>query len=282
MRPLPRAWFPCVCVMSLLLVAPTLAGAHDTKDKRVLGEGNDPREAQLIGWSEDEQRFVFRVYADATESESMNTGEEKPKDPWRGKDGFCKGYVNHEGKPFKGSLELQVFEQSGRVALLPIQDDGGCTPPKKAAQRLAEAKQKLAELGIRLEHRGAVLLPKAGEMERRLEVKEGARAPYTLEFIDGTEKKYFEDEGVYRYQGTMRLLVHSGGRQRVLWEKKLNREIGSSEAYEMSLSRVDVSPSGGRLVLLLGEESVDMRLREGKLWMEAVLDVPGGAAAKAK
>jgi hypothetical protein len=278
MKQLSLASFPCVCVLSLFLATPALAGAKDTK--RVLGEGADAPTAQLIGWSQDEQRFVFRVYSVHYGSEDLDTDEDAPKDPWRGKDGFCKGYVNHESKPFNGSLEFQVFERSGQVAVLPIQDNGRCTPPKTAAQRLAEAKKQLAGLGISLERRGAVLLPKDGKM--RLEVKAGTRAPYTLEFINDTETEDLEDNGMARLHGTMRLLMHSGGKQQVLWEKKINEEYESYSGFKLSLSQVDVSPSGGRLVMLHRVEQDAPRDGYGRLWVEAVLDVPGDATAKAE
>ena len=278
MRQLSLARFPCVCVLSLLLAAPALAGAKDKK--LVLGEGSDAPTAQLIGWSQDEQRFVFRVYSVHYGSEDLDTEEDEPKDPWRGKDGFCKGYVDHEKKPFKGALEFQVFERSGQVAVLPIQDNGRCTPPKEAAQRLAEAKKQLAGLGISLERRGAVLLPKDGKP--RLEVKAGTRAPYTLEFLNDTETEDLEDNGMARLHGTMRLLMHSGGKQQVLWEKKINEEYEAYSGFKLSLSRVDVSPSGGRLVMLHRAEQDAPRDGYGRLWVEAVLDVPGDATAKAE
>ena len=278
MRRLSLARLSCVCVLSLLLAAPALAGGKDKK--LVLGEGSDPPKAQLIGWSQDEQRFVFRVYSDHYNADELNAEEDEPKDPWRGKDGFCKGYVNHEKKPFKGSLEFQVFERSGRVAVLPLQDIGRCTPPKEAAQRLAEAKKQLASLGISLDRRGAVLLPKDGKL--RLEVKAGTRAPYTLEFINDTETEDLEDNVMERLLGTMRLLMHSGGKQQVLWEKKINEEYESSSGFKLSLSQVDVSPSGGRLVMLHRVEQDSPRDGYGRLWVEAVLDVPGDATAKAE
>ena len=276
MRQPSRSWLPCVCVLTLLLALPALAGARKKQDRRVLGAGSDPREAQLIGWSADEDRFVYRVYTDTTEGESMNTVEDEPKDPLRGEDGFCKGYVNHEGKPFKGALEFQVFDKRGRVAMLPIQDSGRCTPPTKAAQRLTDAKKKLAALGISLERRGTVLLPKEGEM--RLEVKEGARAPYTLELVNDTETEYLEDKDVERLQGTLRLRVHRGGQQRVLWEKQIKHLYPTYMGYSLTVARMDVSPSGERVVLLHRSTQGGMRDRDGKLWMEAVVEVPPGDA----
>jgi hypothetical protein len=263
-------------MVSLLLAVPALAGARKKQDRRVLGEGSSPREAQLIGWSADEDRFVYRVYTDDTESEDMNTVEDEPKDPLRGEDGFCKGYVNHEGKPFKGALAFQVFDKRGRVAMLPIQDSGSCTPPAKAAQRLTEAKKKLAALGISLERRGAVLIPKEGEM--RLEVKEGARAPYTLELVDDTETEYLEDKDVERLQGKLRLRVLREGQQRVLWEKQIKHLYPTYMGYRLTVARVDVSPSGERVVLLQRTTQGGMRDRDGKLWMEAVVEIPPGEA----
>jgi predicted secreted protein len=46
---------------------------------------------QILGWSADEQRFALRLY-DEEDSEGV---EEKS---------FCPGYVDHEGRPFRGSL----------------------------------------------------------------------------------------------------------------------------------------------------------------------------------
>ncbi|WP_309895821.1 hypothetical protein [Archangium sp.] len=276
MSPLSRAWFPCVCVMTVLLAVPALAGARKKQDRRVLGEGSSPREAQLIGWSSDEDRFVFRVYTDDTETEGMNTVEEEPKDPFRGEDGFCKGYVNHEGKPFKGALAFQVFDNRGRVAMLPIQDSGRCTPPTKAAQRLTDAKKKLAALGISLERRGTVLIPKEGEL--RLEVKDGARAPYTLELVDDTKAEYLEEKDVELLQGTLRLLVHREGQRRALWEKQVKRMYPTYMGYRLTVARMDVSPSGERVVLLLRGAQGGMNDRDGKLWMDAVVEVPPGDA----
>ncbi len=278
MRLPSRSWFPCVCLLSLLLAVPALAGAKKQQDSNVLGEGFDPREAQIIGWSEDEERFVFRVYTDTTEAEEWDAGKVEEVDPLRGKDGFCKGYVNHEGKPFKGALEFQVFDKRGRVEVLPIQDSGDCTPPKKAAQRLAEAKKRLAALGISLERRGAALIPKKGEM--RLEVKEGARAPYVLEVFDDTKTYSLEEnEDMNALQGTVRLIVHRGGQQRVVWEKQINdmnpTELGE---YVRSVARVDVSPSGKRVVMLHRSKLGEMQTKTNKLWMEAVVELPPGDA----
>ncbi len=278
MRQRSLARFPFVCVLTLLLAAPTLAGAQDRTLS--LGEGANAPKAQLIGWSQDEERFVFRVYSDHFDVEYQNTSEDEPKDPWRGKDGFCKGYVDHEKKPFKGALELQVFERSGRVAVLPLQDSGRCTPPKKAAKRLAEAKKQLARLGISLQRRGTVLLPEGRQL--RLEVKAGTRAPYTLEFIDDTQTEAPKASGLARRHGTMRLLMHSGDQQQVLWEKKIDEEYEAYGGLELALSHVDVSPSGGRLVMLHRRQQDGPRDGYGKLWVAAVLDVPADATAKAE
>ncbi|HEY0095625.1 MAG TPA: hypothetical protein VGB96_14935, partial [Archangium sp.] len=137
-----------------------------------------------------------------------------------------------------------------------------------------------AGLGIRLERRGAVLLPKDGGL--RLEVKEGARAPYTLEFFNDTRIEYLEEENAERFRGTLRLLMHRGGKQRVLWEKTLDEETTASEGLRWSLSRLDVSPSGGRVVMLHRTVLDSTQGRYEKLWVEAVVDVPGDAPVKAE
>ncbi len=189
-----------------------------------------------------------------------------------------KGYVDHEGKPFRGSLQLRVLERGKKVVTLPIQDQEKCTPPKKAAQRLADAKKKLAGLGIDLESTGREWSPKAGAT--RLEVTEGTRAPYTLELLDNAEDITHEEDGVSRYKGKMQLLLYKGGKKQVLWSKSFNHEHGVNEGYLVSVPNVYVSPSGNRLVVLNQTSAGGMRDRSETLTVVAILDVPGDATAK--
>ncbi|XXF80024.1 hypothetical protein P2318_09805 [Myxococcaceae bacterium GXIMD 01537] len=264
------------CALSLFLVTPARAGEGDP----LLGRGTEPPQAQVIGWSKDEQRFAFRVFANNAPFEMGMGDEDKPTDPLRGEDGFCKGYVNHQGKPFLGSLELRVVEAGKKVVVLPIQDQAKCTAPKKAAQRLADAKEKLASLGIDLKSTGRAWSPEEGAM--RLEVKEGTGAPYTLEVLDETEDIVNEEDGVSRYKGKLQLLLRRGARKQVLWSKAFNHKHGVNEGYDAFVSAVHLSPSGRRWVVLLHTVEGGMRDRSETVSVAAIQDLPGDVTAKAE
>jgi hypothetical protein len=56
---------------------------------------------QVIGWSADEQRFAVRLYTDEISDLELEV-QDIP---------FCPGYVNHEGKKFRGSMREGDFSQ---------------------------------------------------------------------------------------------------------------------------------------------------------------------------
>ncbi|HEX8438580.1 hypothetical protein [Archangium sp.] len=263
-----------LCVLSLVLVTPARA-----EEELLLGSGTEAPRAQLIGWSKDERRFAFRVFERDEPFVPGMAEEDTTADPSRGKDGFCKGYMDHQGKPFHGSLALRVFEQGKKVVVLPIQEQEKCTPPKKAAQRLAEAKKTLAGLGIDLQSTGREWSPKEGAM--RLEVKEGTRPPFTLELLDDTEDIDNEDEGTSRYKGKLQLLLHEGGKKQVLWSKAFDKEH-TNDDYFVSVPNVAVSPSGRRVVVLNRTYEASTRQMSNTLTVVAILDVPEAATAKAE
>ncbi len=276
----PRPLFlPLVsCVLSLFLAPPALA-AGPAED--VLVKGYYEFELQLIGWSQDEQRFVFRVYT-APNPDLEQDEEERAKDPWRGKDGFCKGFVDHRGKRFRGGLSLVVFEGMKQVASLPIQDDEDtCTPPEVAASRLTEAKKKLAELGIDLTRTGLESPLKKG---KPVSVKEGRLAPYALEFEDKTRKDAIEDTEEVRYHGVQWLYVRKGSTRKQLFEKKFDMKYATAVGVvdTESLSQVCVSPSGERVVVLGLQTGESMRGSERTWRVRGLVSLPESLVAEAK
>src|SRR5262245_62003734 len=95
-------------------------------------------DVQMIGWSKDESRYALRVYELAPEV----------FDPDLHKVSFCKGYVDHTGKRFRGGLWLLFYVGNRQKGQWQIQDSRTCTPPETARDRLTQAKAALAEQGI--------------------------------------------------------------------------------------------------------------------------------------
>lgn len=216
---------------------------------------------QVIGWSADEQRFAVRVY----DEERQSTKEEE----------FCPGYVNHRGERFLGSLKLGVSEPGKTPSWFPIQDDGKCTPPKKARERLEKAKQELARLGIDLERKqpGTELKP---DVKGRVALSEGPGAPYTFEFeqqvtlsVKGKDKadtgkaktqEELEDEAhadkfrEHEVKGDMVVFVRKGTERQKLLSEPVNGTStpGNGEFHEVRLHSVWLSPSGKRAVFISG------------------------------
>jgi hypothetical protein len=224
--------------------------------------------AQVIGWSADEQRFAVRVY---TLTSDCHGHEE-------GKDVFCKGYVDHGGKPFHGGLRLLAFERDRLVASLPLQDAEKCTPPKVAEARLAEAKKKLAALGIELERPGSELSRERGRP--RYPVAEGRSAPYMLEYVKNVREKV-EPEGTQEtwLRGAQELHVQRGNQRERVWARKLDRRFSRAEGgvWEVGASRVFLSPSGETVVVLGYEYEGHGREMRHALRLLAVLSWAGGA-----
>lgn len=264
-----------VCVLTLFLVTPALAGARDP----VLGMGTEPPRVQLIGWSKDERRIAFRVYTRHVSFEENIGSEVTRVDPLRGEDGYCKGYVDHEGRPFRGGLELAVFERGKEIEVLPIQLETECTAPKEAAEMLADAKKKLAQLGIDLTSTGRECHPENGE--EFLVVEEGARAPFDLEVLNDARDTGNEEEGVF-YKGKLQLLLHRGDKEQVLWSKAFNRKREDNEEYSALVSAVHLSPSGRRVVVLIHTREGGMRSSSETVSVAAFLDIPRAVTAKAK
>lgn len=254
------------CTLALLLGSSALAEepslSKDDKQKLAqsdIAQGSERPVVQLIGWSPDEQRYAFRVFSHEEEDLDMAPPEdvkaaeevEKYNAERQDKDGFCKGYVDHQGKRFKGALQLIVFERDQRLMTLPIQDEPRCTEPQTATERLTAAKAKLAELGIDLARssKEQPLVPR-----QRLAIKPEKQSPYELEYVSTLKDKNIPDEGVdtYRLRGALELYVHRQGKKQPVFTHKVDTTYERSMAgkAEEGLTNAYVSPSGERVVVL--------------------------------
>jgi hypothetical protein len=211
---------------------------------------------QVVGWSADEQRFAVRRFELEEGDPSMGDDEES----------FCPGYVDHEGKKFRGALKLAVYEKGKQLATYSIQDAGTCTPPKLARARLDRAKQELAKLGIDLKQKepGTELLP--GE-DATITVSEGPGAPYTLEAEEQvketnlkgralTEEEENDAHSERRVKGQLLVFLNQGGKRRQVLSQKVDGSYTPMMAghHWTKLARVWLSP-GGRTVVVISETS---------------------------
>jgi hypothetical protein len=238
----------------------------------------NPPSIQLLGWSGDEQRFAVREYDHTDLGES---GMDEPPPP-------CPGYVDHEGKPFTGSLTLSVYEKGKQRDSFSIQDGAPCTPPKEAKARLAQAKQALAKLGIDLKQKkvGTELTPDA---EGRIRVNEGPGAPYTLvaEHRQPPKKKAAaqeaessaeEDPNVpVEVNYSLVVSVDKDGKRRQLFSRKVEGTYTPmlGGRYSTELNRVWLSPTGQTLVFITLTSSGNMRGREESLEVLGALSWAG-------
>jgi len=234
-----------------------------------------------IGWSADEQRVAVRAY-DFIDTDLLAEDE----------DPSCKGYVDHKGKSFIGSLRFEVYEKGKKVATFPIQDSGKCTPPKTAKARLTRAKAELLKLGIdlTLKQPGTVLTPEDKEGVAVITVKEGPGAPYTLEAKkEGTveftgepgepydseeEKEQAELYAERREKGELVVYLSQGGQRRKLAAKKYDYTYLPSigDMLEVKLAQVWLSPKGRSAVFVSEYITGPARGRS------EVLEVIGGAS----
>src|SRR5262245_15443566 len=60
-------------------------------------------DVQLIGWSKDERRYALRVYERPIDGEGFDRDV-------GAKIAFCRGYLDHAGRPFRGGLSLVLYE----------------------------------------------------------------------------------------------------------------------------------------------------------------------------
>jgi predicted secreted protein len=281
MRPTAPVLVSGACALALLL-APPVEAAGDAS----LSSGANATHVQVLGWSKDEQRIAFQVYSwlngtyEAHElSESIpDDGDESMPGPGRP----CRGYVNHKGKPFQGSLSVPVFERGTRVAGTWILDDIYCTPPEEAEQLRSQAKQMLVEQGIDSRRPGHAFVLKPRGM--RMEVKAGRRVPYVLEYVNTTRLKPEAQEGSSRFRGALRLFLRKGSTRRMVFEKEFNTRYSSDSGsgYAVTLSHVFVSPSGERLVVVAHERAENMRGTDEETWVTGVVDLASGVTVKGR
>ena len=268
MRQNRSAPFPGACVLALLLGTSALAQPPKSSappepvrpawlgESDIAGGATLPS-VQLIGWSADEQRYVLRTFSSRGEEDLSLAPEEdiqaaKEAEEYNAdrqdKDGFCKGYVDHQGKRFKGALSLMVFERDKLLSFFPIQDEPKCTSPKAAAARLAEAKTKLAGLGIDLARPGKDV---ALVSRKRVPITPEKQPAYELEYLD--KVKDVEDgpmDSILR--GVLELNAYREGKKETVFSRKVNKNYGREMGGRAKdgLSSVHVSPSGEHLVVL--------------------------------
>jgi hypothetical protein len=289
MRSTLPAFVSGACALTLLLAPSVEAAGEASTGEASLSTGANAIHVKALGWSKDEQRIAFQVYSwlngtyeahqwDDPEGEEPVTDEESEPGPGR----FCKGYVNHQGKPFRGSLVVPVYERGWRVGGTWILDDISCTPPEEAERLRTRAKQMLAELGIDSRRPGHAFILKPRGM--RMEVKTGRRAPYVLEYVNSTRLVPEAQEGTSRFRGTLRLYLSKGGTRRMVFEKEFNTRYSSDSGsgYAVALSHVFVSPSGERLVVLAHERAENMRGTDEETWVTGVVDLASGVTVKGR
>jgi hypothetical protein len=255
-------------LLSLVALAPSARASDSLKEP--------------IGWSADEQRFVVRIF-DYDTGDDFGT-EEPPPD--------CPGYVDHKGEKFRGSLRFELYEKGKKVATFPIQDSGKCTPPKKARERLTQAKAALLKQGIDLAQKqpGSELKPDDKEEgPTTFTVKEGPGAPYTLEaqahvesflvkevpvkgskgaktkkVLEPLKEDTEESDGMdQEVHGTLVVSVRKGEERRELVSHKFEGSCMPvmSMCPQETLERVWLSPGGKTAVLIGHFMSGSMRAR---------------------
>ncbi len=287
-----RSWLPGARALALVLSTSALAGETVAVSH---GEARLPS-VQFIGWSADEQRYAVRVFSlddveysseffddiERAKMEKVHTYNASRQD----KDGYCKGYVDHQGKRFRGGLELRVYEGGKKVLSLPIQDQPRCTDGKVAATRLAEAKKKLAELGIDTGRPGKDHPLESG---KRVDITPEKQPPYALEYVDNVQDLSSDDDvGVAKYNGTLDLYVHREGKKEKVFSRKVKKEfrLDMGARDNEALASAHVSPSGDRVVVLgsrieggmRGGYSSELRLVTLLGWPESAIaqDKEGG------
>jgi hypothetical protein len=254
---------------ALLLLLPGTALAKDKVPGLDELEAST-QEVQLIGWSQDERRYALRVY----DLQDL-MGEEDPPP-------YCKGYVDHTGKKFRGGLSIVLYEGGKRIGSWRIQD-WKCTPPEKSRERLAQAKAALVEQGIDLTATGVTLAPpeksrpKPSEQEKGgttlttattpVTLPHGPWAQKTVEILCRTETRIVgsEDEDMGKRTSTVAFTLRLGtGKDAIpLSELRLGPIewwLNMAGFWSASFDRLFVSPSGKVLVALGSVHHGNMRI----------------------
>lgn len=214
-------------------------------------------QASLIGFSKDETAFAYRHYFRIVLDEGDEIAEEEGRGWPR-----CRGYIDHEGKRFVGTLRL-VLVQAGRETSFAIQDQpqpgdpASCTALKVAQKRLAEAKQALEKAGIDLKQKAGA------ELVARDDVVEWpggcGRVRFDAKVARLTEEG--PDGDAYRARMKGRLVMRheparKGAPAKELWSSKVDVELDLAMAswLRWGLEGGFLSPSQRTLVPVRTDE----------------------------
>lgn len=246
---------PLVALGLLASVVPSARAAVEDSTRLA---GAAKHELQAIGWSPDERYVALRHFA--LQGEADFDGGEMPP--------LCKGYIDHTGKKFRGTLELLIFDGSKLLERHPIQDGTGsdeerdglaglpvCTPFPIAKQRLVKAKTSLARLGIDKSRGGEVVqLAK----DRLKLAKKGALEVLRVDIR--TKNAETEDINV-RVTGNISVGEKNGTGMRIVVRRKLQEDYSLNMAggFKLAFGDAFVSPSGKAALFTVNETWTSMR-----------------------
>ncbi len=240
--------------------------AQASKDP--LARGTEDHEAQVIGWSADEQRFAVRLYL--RDPSSFERRDDEPI--------ACAGYETHEGKPLRGGIVVLAYEGSRLLATFPILDRNTCTPLDEARKRLEVAKKKLGARGIDLDAPGKSFRPVLNSPT--VTVEHGPQAPYSLEYVERIPSQETNPKsGDARGTAEQELHLRKGdARQKVHARKTSFTYSTRMSGHRLTgVDQVVASPSGKTLVVLGHEVVGNMASRRKSLRLLGVLSWSGEA-----
>jgi hypothetical protein len=224
------------------------------------------QKAQIIGWSEDGTRFAVRLFELEPEDDM---GDEAP---------YCKGYIDHEGKRFRGSLTLLVYEGKELLEAHPIQEAEKCTKGKEAKSRLAWAKASFERLGVSLERKGTALTPRKKKNKATVKVTTGPGAPFEILYERKNELAKDVEGGMRRREkGAETLAMKSDDTLRILVKGSydVTYELTGAGSWDRGLDHVALSHDGRTLVAVGYDEEGNMRGRTRRLFLMSVTSAGG-------
>jgi hypothetical protein len=192
-------------------------------------------EVQVTGWSADETKFSVRAFA---RYDAEGAGDGDPD---------CPGYLDQNGKKFRGQLVLAAYDRGRRVDSWVVQDYPECTPPEKAKFTLTAAKNAFLELGIELNAKGTRL----DCNKRPCDLKHGGA---TLVFENATKVSDDDESGMSAtLKGPLRVWLKTGKDKTQLVEHQLNDSFQRMMGGRKSalIAPVELSPSGKALFVRL-------------------------------
>jgi hypothetical protein len=195
----------------------------------------DRAELSVIGWNAEETAFAARVYNHA---EAMGEMDEEMLP-------VCRGYIDHRGKPFKGSLSLVVYEIGEKPKTFPVQEwykdpDNPCTPGKEAKAKLEKAKAYLAKLGIARDRLGQTFQLKKSWT---IDVKNGDKKLGVLEMQEKVSEKELDDGMSAELKGKRAFMFrHQVGDTEEMqlfrrsWKRSYSRQMAGSMSVKTDLA----------------------------------------------